>query len=96
MGLVANAAPLSVPPEQLNVVMADCAALEQLRVFRQLLVARCGVIALAIGVGGLLLGLLHSFAYWFSLGIFILAPTGTWIVEIRQERDLRKKVVKSS
>jgi len=43
-----------------------------------------------------LLGLLHSFAYWFSMGIFVLAPAGAWIVERRQERSLRKKVVKSS
>ena len=91
-----NAAPSSISPEQLNAVMADSLALEQWRVFRQLLVTRCGVITLAIGLGGLLLGLVHSFAYWFSLGIFILAPAGAWIVERRQERGLRKKVVKSS
>ena len=47
-------------------------------------------------VSGVLLGLLHSFAYWFSMGIFVLAPAGAWIVERRQERGLRKKVVKSS
>ena len=96
MSTVANGAPPSIQPEQLNAVMADWVALEQIRVFRQLLVMRCGVIAAAIGVGGLLLGLLHSFAYWFSMGIFVLAPTGAWLVERRQERGLRKKVVKSS
>lgn len=96
MGTAVNSAPSPIAPEQLNAVMAECVALEQLRVFRQLLVARCGVTAAAIGVGGLLLGLVHSFAYWFSLGIFILAPAGAWVVERRQERGLRKKVVKSS
>lgn len=96
MGTTMNAAPSSISPEQLNAVMAESFALEQWRVFRQLLVTRCSVITLAIGLGGLLLGLVHSFAYWFSLGIFILAPAGAWIVERRQERGLRQKVVKSS
>jgi len=96
MGTAMNAAPSSISPEQLNAVMADSVALEQWRVFRQLLVTRCGVITLAIGLGGLLLGLVHSFAYWFSLGIFILAPAGAWIVERRQERGLRQNVVKCS
>ena len=96
MDTIANAAPSLVQPGQLQAVVADCVALEQTRVFRQLLVKRCGVIAAVIAVGGLLLGLLHSFAYWFSVGIFVLAPAGAWLVESRLERDLRKKVVKSS
>ena len=85
-----------VEADQLNAVMADCMALEHVRVFRKLLVKRCGVIALVISISGVLLGLLHSFAYWFSMGIFVLTPAGAWIVERRQERGLRKKVVKSS
>jgi len=85
-----------VEADQLNAVMADCMALEHVRVFRKLLVKRCGVITLVISVSGVLLGLLHSFAYWFSMGIFVLTPAGAWIVERRQERGLRKKVVKSS
>lgn len=76
--------------------MAECEALEQMQVFRQLLVKRCGAIATAIAVGGLLLGLRHSFAFWFSEGIFVLAPASAWLVEGRLKRGLRKKVVKSS
>ena len=93
---MATNAALPVEPEQLNAVMADFMALEHARVFRRMLVRRCGVVALSIAVSGVLLGLLHSFAYWFSLGIFVLAPAGAWIVERRLERGLRKKVVKSS
>jgi hypothetical protein len=95
MHMATNAA-LPVESDQLNAVMADCMALEHVRVFRRLLVKRCGVIALVISVSGVLLGLVHSFAYWFSMGIFVLTPAGAWIVERRHERDLRKKVVKSS
>jgi hypothetical protein len=94
MGTVAT--PSSFQSDQLNAVAADCVALEQIRVFRQLLVVRCGVVTVAIAVGGLLLGLFHTFAYWFSVGIFAVAPAATWIVERRRERSLRKKVVKSS
>ena len=96
MSTVATPTPSSRQPEQLNAVAADCVALEQIRVFRQLLVVRCGIVTLAIAVSGLLLGLLHTFAYWFSVGIFAGAPAATWIVERRRERSLRKKVVKSS
>src|SRR6187200_1759020 len=95
MHTATNVAP-PVEPDQLNAIITDWVRLEHIRVFRQLLVMRCGVIALSIAVSGVLLGLLHSFAYWFSMGIFVLAPAGAWIVERRQERGLRKKVVKSS
>ena len=96
MSTIAGGAPTSVQPEHVNAVMADCIALEQIRVFRRLLVTRCGVIAVTIGVVGLLLGLVHTFAYWFTEGVFVLAPAAAWLVERRRERDLRKKVVKSS
>jgi hypothetical protein len=96
MRVVSDAATPSVHPDQLNAIAADSVMLEQLRVFRQLLVTRCGLIACAIAVGGLFLGLFHSFAFWFSEGIFVLAPAVVWMVELKQERGLRKKVVKSS
>ena len=67
-------------------------ALEHVRVFRQLLVTRCGFIALAIAVGGLGLGLLHSFAYWFSVGVFVLAPASAWVVEHRWARRLSRRL----
>jgi len=96
MSTVANVSPSPVQPEQINALMAECMALEQLRVFRRLLVMRCGGIAATLAVGGPLLGLLHSFAYWLSMGMFVLAPAGAWIAERRRERGLSEKVVKSS
>jgi hypothetical protein len=77
-----------ISAEQLNAVMAERLALEHVRVFRQLLVVRCGVIAIGIAVTGLILGLRHSFGYWFSMIIFLVAPACTWIVERRRERQL--------
>lgn len=78
--------------EQLSAVMAERLALEHVRVFRQLLVVRCGVIALGIAVSGLLLGLRHSFGYWFSMIMFLVAPASTWVVERRCERRLERRL----
>lgn len=86
MRTVANATRPTIQPVELNAIAADCVALEHLRVFRHLLVKRCGVVAAAIAVGGSLLGLLHSFAYWFSIAIFVAAPAGAWMIERRQGR----------
>ena len=81
-----------VQPEQLSAVMADYLALEHVRVFRQLLSVRCGVIALAIAVVGPILGLLHSFGYWFSIVTFLAAPACSWVVERRRERQLAHRL----
>jgi Flp pilus assembly protein TadB len=83
-------------PEQLSAVMAESLALEHVRVFRKLLVVRCGVIALGIAVTGLILGLRHSFGYWFSMIIFLAAPACTWIVERRRERQLGRRLERFS
>lgn len=79
-----------IPPEQLSAVIAQHLTLEHVRVFRQLLVFRCGVIAAGIAVTGLVLGLLHSFGYWFSMIIFLAAPAGTWVVEQQRGRRLAR------
>ena len=81
-----------VQPEQLSAVMAESLALEHVRVFRQLLVVRCGVIALGIAFTGLILGLQHSFGYWFSMLVFLAAPACTWIVERRREWQLARRL----
>ena len=81
-----------VQPEQLSAVMAESLALEHVRVFRKLLVVRCGVIALAIAVTGQILGLRHSFGYWFSMAIFLAAPASAWVVERRREHQLGRRL----
>jgi hypothetical protein len=81
-----------VQPEQLSAVMAESLALEHVRVFRQLLVVRCGVIALGIAFTGLILGLQHSFGYWFSMLVFLAAPACTWVVERRREGQLARRL----
>jgi hypothetical protein len=81
-----------VQPEQVSAVMADYVALEHVRVFRQLLVVRCGIIALAIAIAGPILGLLHFFGYWFSIAIFLGAPACVWVVERQRERQLSQRL----
>jgi len=81
-----------VQPEQLSAVMAESLALEHVRVFRQLLVVRCGAIALGIAFTGLILGLQHSFGYWFSMLVFLAVPACTWVVERRREWQLARRL----
>jgi Flp pilus assembly protein TadB len=85
-----------IPPEQLSAVIAEHLTLEHVRAFRQLLVFRCAVIAAGIAFTGLILGLVHSFGYWFSVVIFLAAPACTWVVEQQRERQFARKLERLS
>jgi hypothetical protein len=77
-----------VPAEQISAIVADSLALEHLRIFRRLLVVRCGLIASAIATLGAGFHLLPTFAWWFGSGMFLSAPSVAWILEIRCARRL--------
>ena len=89
---VTSFAASAVPPEELNAIAADYLRLEQARIFRQLLVMRCLVIAIAIAVAGAGFGLLPPVACWVSVGIFLAAPAWAWIVEFRRESQLSRRL----
>jgi hypothetical protein len=76
-------------PEQVRAIIADHLALEHIRIFRRLLVQRCGAIALAIAVAGVGLGWLPPFASWFSISIFLGAPVCAWVIELQRQRRWR-------
>ena len=61
----------AVSADELNRIMADSLALERARVFRRLLVTRCGALAAASAVVGLWLRWLPPFASWFSVTLFL-------------------------
>src|SRR5262245_47737010 len=82
----------AVPPDQLNAIMADYLALERARVFRSLLVARCGLIALAIAAAGFGLGWLPPFGAAFGVAAFLAVPASAWFVELRRERRLAHRL----
>jgi len=82
----------AVPPDQLSAIVADYLALEQARVFRRLLVIRCGLIALAIAGAGLGFSWLPRFAWMFGTGLFLAVPGAAWIVERRRSRRLAHRL----
>ena len=71
--------------------MADYLALEHARVFRRLLVVRCGLMAVVIAIAGAGFGWLPPVACWVSVAIFLLAPASAWVVECRRWRDLERR-----
>ena len=63
-------------------------ALEHARIFRRLLVKRCGV--LAVVVAGVSVLWLSPFAFWFSVGLCVAAPVSAWMAELGYERRLAR------
>jgi len=82
----------AVPREQLSAIMADYLALEQARVFRRLLVVRCGLMALAISAAGFGLGWLPRFAWMFGGSLFLAVPGAAWLAELRRARRLAHRI----
>lgn len=92
-----------VSTEGLKGILGDHLALEQLRVFRRLLVRRCGLLALAAFVGARLIPGLSVYARWVPVALFLVPPVWAWVAEFRLEGRLAgrlsqidKKVIKSS
>jgi Flp pilus assembly protein TadB len=81
-----------VQPDQLSRIMADYLALERARIVRRLLVRRFGLLALIVAVAGAGFHWLPPFASWFSVGIFLVPPASAWIVEVRRDRQLARRL----
>ena len=90
----------SVPPAELNVILADYLALERARLFRRLFVFRFGLLAAAATIVSIVFPGLPAFARWFPPTLCLAPPIAAWIREWRLARRLSqrldKKVVKSS
>ena len=76
----------AVDGHELNAITADYLALERIRIFRRLLVKRCGI--LTVIVAAVSLSWLSRFACWFSVGLCLAPPVWVWVIEIRRERRL--------
>ncbi len=101
-----------VESHQVRAIMAEYLALERVRTYQRLFVARFGLLALGVAVVGFGFHWLSAFASWISVGLCGVAPTWAWLAEFRGNRRLarsldevpsgqivmprRKKVVKSS
>jgi hypothetical protein len=84
----------AVPPDRLNAIVADHLALERAHIVRRLLLTRCGMIALVIAIAGGF-GWLPPLPCWVGVGLFLLAPASAWVVELRLERRLARRLEES-
>jgi hypothetical protein len=82
----------AVESEEFSGIMADYLALERARIFRRLLVKRFGLLAAAVVISGTVLHLLAPIPTWFSVGVFVTPPVWAWIVELRRDRRLGRRL----
>jgi hypothetical protein len=79
-------------PGQLSAVMTDYFALERARVYRRLLVARFGILAVVLGLVGFGFRWLSPVASWFSVVFCTIAPAWAWIAELRYDWRLARRL----
>jgi Flp pilus assembly protein TadB len=82
----------TVDPEQLCGILADYLALEKARAFRRLLATRFGALALIAALAGAGLHWLSPFASWFTVGVLLVPPAWAWIVELRRDYRLSRRL----
>jgi hypothetical protein len=82
----------AVDDAELTGIMADYLALERVRTFRRLLMIRCGLLAVATALIGFGLHWLTAFASWFSITAFLTLPASAWILEIRRNARLGRRL----
>jgi hypothetical protein len=81
-----------MPRDQLNEILTGHLALDRARIFRRLLVVRCGLLALAVA---LLETVVHGFtstARLLSVAIVLVPPCWAWIAELRLEWSLGQRL----
>jgi hypothetical protein len=78
----------SVPPEQVGRIVCDYLALDRARIVRRLMVARCGLLALAAGT---LETTVHGFsplARMLTVALCLVPPAWAWVAELVYSRRL--------
>jgi hypothetical protein len=82
----------AVGEAELADIIAEYLEVERVRVFRRLLVRRCGLLAVATAIVGLGLHWLTAFASWFSISAFLAPPASAWILEVRRDARLGRRL----
>ena len=93
----------SLSATEVTSILGDYLALDRARVYRRLIVLRCGGLACLALLIAMALPAAPSWARWFPPALFLVPPAWAWIAELRLERRLsqrldsvdRKKVIKS-
>jgi hypothetical protein len=79
-------------PEELNQVLADYVALERVRVFRRLLLRRCGALSLAVLLVGATLHWISPVATAASIALFLIPPVWACVAEFQIDRALGRRL----
>lgn len=82
----------ALPEHELGNILTDYCALDEVRVFRRLLVTRFGLLALAAALVGTLVPGLPMTARWLPTVLFLAAPLWAWVHEIRLECRLSNRL----
>ena len=80
-----------VPEGQLGPILADYLALERLKIFRRLLVTRCGILAVIGGLAGRVSGF-SSMASFVIVAAVMAVPAAAWLAELRAESGLARRM----
>jgi hypothetical protein len=82
----------AVEPHHISAIMAEYLALERARIYRRLFVTRFGLLALFVALIGLGFHWLPRFASWLSVGLCSVAPIWAWLVELRCDWRLARRL----
>jgi hypothetical protein len=81
-----------MPQDQLRQVLAEYLELEQAQIFRHLLVVRCGLMAAVALLLAVATHALSDAAWSIVIGLILAAPLGAWLVELRCEWRLARRL----
>ena len=80
----------AVPPEELRAIVADYLALEELRIFRRLLLTRFGILTAVVATAGWLW--LSTAATCIAAGLCLVPPMYALVLEGTRERQLARRL----
>ena len=82
----------AVSRDELAAILRDYLALDRTRVFRRLLVRRCGLLALLAAIIATATHGLSPFARWLPTGLFLTPLACAWLTELRLVRRLTRRL----
>jgi hypothetical protein len=81
-----------LPQKEVGGILADYLALDRARMFRRLLVLRCGALAIAALIMGSVIDGLSAWARWVPVALFTGVPACVWIAEFVREFRFSKRL----